>query len=429
MIDTVNSWICEIALLTSGFIYIRTIEKREKFRRAALLDAAIFLILAGILIYIVKTEISFGNLFMRMLEFLVIVHFMCVARKLSVKAGIYYAIWAFMSWQILYEIWFMIEVSREYFFKENFIVSVWIECMVFLAGYLIAAFTIAKWMPEKGRKKIGPRQLSAACLTFCVFECIAFAQQNRTLTENVERWSILHVSQVLLAVVLYLQNELFKKSEMRQELDMLNFLWKKEQEQYLLSKENIALINQKCHDLKHQIRAIRKLKQEDIEQYLKEMEESIQIYEAIVKTGNEVLDTILTEKSLYCRQHGVTISCVADGTLLDFIQTIDLYAILGNAVDNAVEAVEKFKEKEKRQIDILIYKEKKFLVINVVNPIKENLVYEEEGTFPITTKKDKHYHGFGLRSIEHMAKKYGGCVNIHEEDGCFSLTILIPLPG
>ena len=215
---------------------------------------------------------------------------------------------------------------------------------------------------------------------------------------------------------------------MRQELDMLNFLWKKEQEQYLLSKENIALINQKCHDLKHQIRAIRQLKQEDMEQYLKDMEESIQIYEAIVKTGNEVLDTILTEKSLYCRRHGVTISCVADGTLLDFIQTVDLYAILGNAVDNAVEAVEKFQEREKRQIDILIYKEKKFLVINVVNPIKENLVYGEEGTFPITTKKDKHYHGFGLRSIEHMAKKYGGCVNIHEEDGCFSLTILIPLP-
>ena len=162
MMDTVNSWICEIALLTSGCIYIRTIEKREKFRRVVLLDVAVFLLLAGILIYIVKAELSFGNLLMRALEFLVIVHFMCVARKLSVKAGIYYAIWAFMSWQILYEIWFMIEVSREYFFKENFVVSVWIECMVFLAGYLIAAFTIAKWMPEKGRKKIGPRQLSAA---------------------------------------------------------------------------------------------------------------------------------------------------------------------------------------------------------------------------------------------------------------------------
>ena len=75
--DTVNSWICEIALLTSGCIYIRTIEKREKFRRVVLLDVAVFLLLAGILIYIVKAELSFGNLLMRALEFLVIVH-LCV---------------------------------------------------------------------------------------------------------------------------------------------------------------------------------------------------------------------------------------------------------------------------------------------------------------------------------------------------------------
>ena len=280
-------------------------------------------------------------------------------------------------------------------------------------------------MPTGGPKKIGPRQLSSALLIFVTFEIIAISPEN---LENVPgKWQTLYLSQLLLAVILYLQNELFKKSAMRQELAVMNMLWKKEQEQYELSKENIALINQKCHDLKHQIRAIRNSSKEDIDKYLEEMEGSIRIYESIVKTGNEVLDTILTEKSLYCRERGITVSCVADGSQMDFINTVDLYAILGNALDNAMEAVEKFKHEEKRQIDVLIYRQQNFLVMNIINPMKESLVYEEE--LPVSTKGDRRFHGFGLRSMQYMVKKYDGFLNISEEDGCFSLKILIPIPA
>ena len=228
-------------------------------------------------------------------------------------------------------------------------------------------------------------------------------------------------------VILYLQNELFKKSDMKQELQLMNLLWKMEQEQYHLTKENIALINQKSHDLKHQIKALRKASKEEYDKYLDEMEDSVRIYEAIVKTGNDVLDTILTEKSLYCKDREIQVSCVAEGKQMDFVNTIDLYAILGNALDNAIEAVEKFEEREKRQIDVLIYRKQNFLVINIMNPIPERLVYEEE--IPVTTKGDRKFHGFGLRSIQYLVRKYDGVVNISEEDGCFSLKILMPIPN
>lgn len=192
-------------------------------------------------------------------------------------------------------------------------------------------------------------------------------------------------------VILYLQNELFKKSDMKQELQLMNLLWKMEQEQYHLTKENIALINQKSHDLKHQIKALRKASKEEYDKYLDE------------------------------------VSCVAEGKQMDFVNTIDLYAILGNALDNAIEAVEKFEEREKRQIDVLIYRKQNFLVINIMNPIPERLVYEEE--LPVTTKGDRKFHGFGLRSIQYLVRKYDGVVNISEEDGCFSLKILMPIPN
>ena len=187
-------------------------------------------------------------------------------------------------------------------------------------------------------------------------------------------------------------------------------LWKSKQEQYELSKENIDLINQKSHDLKHQIRALRKLNKEELDRYLDEIEDTVRIYESIVKTGNDVFDTILTEKSLYCRKHEIKINCIADGSQMEFIDAIDLYAILGNALDNAIEAVQKFKDPGKRQIDVVICRQQKFLVMNFMNPVQEAPVFVDD--FPVTTKGDQRYHGFGLRSIRHFVRKYDGYLNI-----------------
>ena len=85
-------------------------------------------------------------------------------------------------------------------------------------------------------------------------------------------------------------------------------------EHYRIAKENIDIINRKCHDLKHQIAALRDMcTKEEREKYIEEIQDSIQIYEAMVKTGNDVLDTILTEKSLACKENDIVVSCVADG--------------------------------------------------------------------------------------------------------------------
>lgn len=423
--DEVSRWISEIALLMSGFIYVHTIEAREKNHFRLAMDTVLFLAFVWITGRLPFAGEFWAESIIWSCKILLIMHILRSGKKLTVKGAVYYGIWAFISWQMLYEIYIIIEAVMGDGWR-HIVISWGVEAGVFFAGYLIVFITIAKWIPDGGQKKIGPRQITAAVLTFLVFEIIALTQRDAALHPEDGRMAILYLSQLLLAVLLYLESELFKKSAMRQELEVMNLLWKKEQEQYRISKENIALINQKCHDLKHQVRAIQSLGGADMKQYLTEIEDSIQIYEAIVKTGNEVLDTILTEKSLFCKEHGITISCMADGGLMKFINTVDLYAILGNAIDNAIEAVEQFRHKEKRQIDILIYRQKEFLVINVVNPIKGSLVYEEE--LPVTTKKDKDYHGYGLKSVKHLLKKYEGFLSISEEDGCFSLMMLIPVP-
>ncbi len=422
--ETVSYWICEIALLVSGFIYVHTIEPREISRKRMWLDVVLYILVLGVMNNYFPIDLFAMEILAKTAGLLFLAHFLYMGRNLSKRAALYYAIWSFISWQLIYEIWIVVTNIVEDIGNSTMVEQWLSEILVFIVGYTLIGFTIAKWMPDGGGKQIGPRQFLIAALIFLVFEVISVIPLSRDLKAS--EWLAMYLTQVLLAVVLYLQSELFKKSEMKQELEMVKLLWKKEQEQYRMSKENIALINQKCHDLKHQIRAIRNAEHTEQEKYLQEVENSIEIYEAIVKTGNEVLDTILTEKSLYCKEKGITVSCVVDGRQLEFIKTIDLYSILGNAIDNAIEAVEKLQNKEMRQIDVLIYRQQQFVAINVMNPILQNLVYEEE--FPVTTKEEKDFHGFGLKSIKYMLEKYNGFLSISTEDGCFSLMMLIPIP-
>lgn len=396
--NVMNYWICEVSLLGTGLIYIYTIEPRVEEKKRYIADIFLMLLFFAVVNHLpIRMSVPL-EVILRAVSFLFLIHIMRVGRVLSKKAACYYSIWAFMSWQLLYELWMILAAYTNAFERWNSVVVLLAELGVFIAGHLVIAYTIGKWMPDGGRKKIGPRQLTGAFITFIAFQILVFVPENMDMLLKDGRWGTIYIAQVLLGVILYLQNELFKKSELRNELEMMNLLWDMEKEQYQFSKENIALINQKCHDLKHQIRALRNASKEEINKYLDEIEESVQIYEAIVKTGNEVLDTILTEKSLYCKKKGIIVSCVADGS----------------------------------QIDVLIYRQQQFLAINVINPIKGNLVFEnaidENHDLPVTTKQDKNHHGFGLRSMKYILKRYDGVLNVSEEDGVFSLMMLIPVP-
>lgn len=212
----------------------------------------------------------------------------------------------------------------------------------------------------------------------------------------------------------------------RKELEAVQNVLQNQYVQYKQSRESIELINYKYHDLKHQIAVLRS--EEDPkkrEEFLNRMEEEIRQYEAQNKTGNKVLDTVLTTKSLYCAKHGITFTCVADGTLLDFMDVMDICSIFGNALDNAIECELKIPEKEKRLIHVTVSKQKQFLILRFENYCEETLQYQE-GT-PVTTKKEKEFHGYGLKSIQYTVNKYDGAVSVNLEDNWFELKVLIPI--
>ena len=229
--------------------------------------------------------------------------------------------------------------------------------------------------------------------------------------------------------VLWVQVAQKQKLKAQQALSLQQQIWKQQRAQYELSRKNIEVINRKCHDLKHQVSALRSvIPEREREDYLDEIERSIQIYDSTItiETGNEVLDTVLTEKSLYCEQHQITMTCVADGSKLGFLDGVDVYAIFGNALDNAIESVSKVPEPEKRLIAVSVWSRSGLLLIQVENYFEGTLAFEDG--LPVTSKEDKDYHGFGIKSIRYAVEKYDGCMGIYPENNLFLLRISIPIP-
>ncbi|MBR4210602.1 MAG: sensor histidine kinase [Lachnospiraceae bacterium] len=218
-------------------------------------------------------------------------------------------------------------------------------------------------------------------------------------------------------------NEMSAKTQNQYLQNMLHMQY----EHYRMTEEGIDLVNQKYHDLKHQISLLKRgLDSEKSLQYLDSLEQEIKSYEAQNKTGNKILDTILTMKSLQCQKENIHLTCVADGKEISFLDPMDISALFGNALDNAMESVSKIPDQEKRLIHVSVARQKNFLRIRVENCYEGKLHFHDG--IPATTKSDRRYHGYGLRSIRQIAEKYSGSVTINTEDGWFDLRILIPIP-
>ena len=160
---------------------------------------------------------------------------------------------------------------------------------------------------------------------------------------------------------------------------------------------------------------------------MRNLQKSISIYDAKIETGNQSLDVLLTEKSLYCEQNGITFSCMADGEKLDFLDGSDLYCLLGNIVDNALEAVKAISEQERRVINLLVKAQGNLLMIQEDNYFDGTLTFRDG--LPVTTKEDKNYHGFGMRSIRMIVQKYDGELTTYVDGDVFHLNILFGTNG
>lgn len=144
-----------------------------------------------------------------------------------------------------------------------------------------------------------------------------------------------------------------------------------------------------------------------------------------INTGNDVVDAVLNQKKSEASSKNINMDVKVSIPKDIGIEPLDLCTILGNALDNSIEANEKIQDEAQRYIKVIMNPYKDYLFIEISNPSIINPI-DEDGKLR-TTKKDKENHGFGIKSIESVVEKYNGMLSYEYVNGKFILNIMVPL--
>lgn len=153
------------------------------------------------------------------------------------------------------------------------------------------------------------------------------------------------------------------------------------------------------------------------------MESGILQYEAENKTGNPVLDTLLTAKSMDCQEKHIQMTSVADGRALNFLTTREICTIVGTALDNAIESCAAEPDPEKRLIRTAVYVQNGFVMFRFENYCAEPVELGPDGLPARST-----HGGYDLKSLRALAQQHGGSMTVHWENQWFTVRMLLPLP-
>ena len=162
---------------------------------------------------------------------------------------------------------------------------------------------------------------------------------------------------------------------------------------------------------------------EELDHYLQLLGENLTSVDTVIKTGNVMVDAILNSKLNLAASQEIAVNVKATVPPTLSVESIDICVILGNLMDNAIEACIRLPDSEKRFIRVYMGSHKGQFYISVTNAAA---VLRRKGTSYLSTKSQSG-HGFGLVRIDRVAAKYGGAVNRQSEEGVFATEILLPI--
>ena len=304
----------------------------------------------------------------------------------------------------------------------------WVVMAVVLVGIYFLA--IRKLQKEKNFKVNNIRLIVASIIAVTVFITLNLFEMRELLAHRL--WfSTIAMYLMLFGILacIFMLNNLFANvynRKLEEEILVIQQLWESDRRQYKQSKQNIELLNMKYHDLKYQINALLRSEQTlSDEQALKEAIQCLNVYDATFKTGNDTLDVVLTEKKLQCDLFKIQFSCMAQGELLSHMRPVDIYSIFGNALDNAMDCLKKVDDEDLRFVNVVVKQVNNIVKIQIENYTPTDV--ELRDGFPVTTKKNKGNHGFGLKSMSYIVEKYNGIMHFGVRDDMFILEIALPI--
>ena len=200
--------------------------------------------------------------------------------------------------------------------------------------------------------------------------------------------------------------ELLFSWRLRAEVTTLRALTEERERQYALSRKTFAAVNARVHDMRHQVlRSLEAGSDAPLDRsLLAEVAREMDVYDLVVRTGCEALDTAVTERALLCRREGIELMCMADGAAMDCLPPADAYARVGGLLDLAIASA---RESGADGMDLTVCRRGEMSVIHV----------EWEGTAPTAA---------ALVSLRTVVERHDGTLAASSSDGVASLNVLLP---
>lgn len=216
-----------------------------------------------------------------------------------------------------------------------------------------------------------------------------------------------------------------------------------EKKKYFIEEQQVHAVRERMEEVEQFYNGIRQMKHEmrnhmmnikglvesgnyeDMEQYIAKMDESMNVFELAIQTGNAVTDVIVNDKYKAAVKQGIEFHSEFTYPASDKYNAYDIGIIINNLLQNALEACGKVKER-KRYISLSGKQKKKFFLIEVKNTFEGEVLFDKNTNLPISTKeKNDFLHGIGLVNVKREVEKYMGDVDIKIRKNEFIVIVLL----
>lgn len=193
--------------------------------------------------------------------------------------------------------------------------------------------------------------------------------------------------------------------------------------------EKREFLSEAIHDFKNHLYCMQYLnscnREKDLNSYIEDLLDLSSINK-IINTGNPVIDALLSEKINFAQKVGIDVKWDLNLPSSINIEYIDLCAVLGNSLDNAIEACIRMTDTTKKKSVLISMNYINCYIVIVISNTYDKELAKNDQRF-ISTKPNSHLHGFGQKSIARAVKKYNGNIVIKQDENLYKLEIIMSI--
>ncbi len=301
-----------------------------------------------------------------------------------------------------------------------------LQCVLFLIPRAVAILFLMKWKEKSLILKENRKILALLCVVFLgILRIYTTTMINMvTSTRTAQGWSaavsLVFVGTLTAGVVMFFHRFQLLKTENKMLLEMEILSENHMKDMKIMMEKNRI----QTHDMKHHLLILREYGQEkqwdSLMSYLNELSDDILVQKKTVWTQVGILDTLLEQKKTKAESKGIEVRVQADRIVGLPFSDMEICTLFSNLLDNAIEACEKI-EDDRRWVAIQITRKSGMLYLTISNSIKDRPA-EQEGKL-ITNKQNHQLHGYGIKSVQKIVRKYEGDFSYQIRESEFIVTI------